>query len=74
MLRRIFRPKRDEVKEEWRRLPNKELFTLNSSPDNIRVTKTKRLRWGRGEECSTYRREKRCMQGLMENNEGNEKT
>jgi hypothetical protein len=44
-LRRIFGPKRDEVTGEWRRLHNKELYALYSSPNIIRVTKSERLRW-----------------------------
>ena len=31
VLRRIFGPKRDEVKEEWRKLHNEELNDLYSS-------------------------------------------
>ena len=45
MLRRIFGPKRDEVTGEWRRLHNEELYVLYSSPDIIRVIKSRRLRW-----------------------------
>jgi hypothetical protein len=45
MLRRIFGPKRDEVTQEWRRLHNKELYALYSSPNIIRVMKSRRLRW-----------------------------
>jgi hypothetical protein len=37
VLRRIFGPKRDEVRGEWRRLHNKELYALYSSPNIIRV-------------------------------------
>jgi hypothetical protein len=37
VLRRIFGPKRDEVTGEWRRLHNKELYGLFSSPNIIRV-------------------------------------
>jgi hypothetical protein len=44
MLRRRFRPRRDEVKWEWTRLHKKELYAVNSSPDIIRVIKSKRLR------------------------------
>jgi hypothetical protein len=40
-------PKRDEVKVEWRRLHNKELYTLYPSPNIIRVIKSRRLRWAR---------------------------
>jgi hypothetical protein len=45
LLSRIFGPKRDEVIREWRRLHNKELYALYSSPDIIRVIKLRRLRW-----------------------------
>jgi hypothetical protein len=56
VLRRIFGPKRDEVTGVWRRLHDKELYALYSSPNIIRVIKSRRLRWaghvacmGRGE-------------------------
>jgi hypothetical protein len=39
VLRRIFGPKRDEVTEEWRKLHNKELHDLYSSPSIIRIIK-----------------------------------
>jgi hypothetical protein len=44
VLRRIFGPKRDEVTGEWRRLHNKELYTLHSLPDIIWVIKSRILR------------------------------
>jgi hypothetical protein len=43
VLRRIFGPKRDEVTGEWRRLHNKKLYAQYSSPNIIRVIKSKRL-------------------------------
>jgi hypothetical protein len=45
VLRRTFGPKRDEVMAEWRKLHNKELHDLYSSPSIIRVIKSRRMRW-----------------------------
>jgi hypothetical protein len=45
VLRRIFGPKRDEATREWRRLHSKELNDLYSSPNIIRVIKSRRMRW-----------------------------
>jgi hypothetical protein len=45
VLRRIFGPKRDEVTGRWRRIHNEEIYALYSSPDTIRVIKSRRLRW-----------------------------
>jgi len=39
MLRRIFGPKRDEVKGGWRKLYNEELNDLFCSPNIVRVIK-----------------------------------
>jgi hypothetical protein len=60
VLRRIFGLKRDEVTGEWRRLHNKELYALYSSPDIIRVIKSRRQRWAghvarMGESRGAYR-------------------
>jgi hypothetical protein len=54
--RRIFGPKRDEVTGEWRRLHNKELYALYSSPTIIRVIKSRRLRWAEHVACMGERR------------------
>jgi hypothetical protein len=45
VLRRIFGWKRDEVTGGWRKLHNVELRNLYSSPNIIRMIKSKRLRW-----------------------------
>jgi hypothetical protein len=56
VLRSNFGSKRDELTGQWRKLHNKELNDLYSSPNIIRVIKSIRMRWegikhiwGRGE-------------------------
>jgi len=40
---------RDEVTGEWRKVHNEEYNDLYSSPNNIRVIKSRRIKWmGRG--------------------------
>jgi len=60
VLRRIFGPRRDEETGKWRRLHNKELNDLYSSPNIVRVIKSRRMRWAghvarMGEEREVYR-------------------
>jgi len=45
VLRRIFGPRREEVKGEWRSLHNEELNDLYSSSNILRVIKWRRMRW-----------------------------
>jgi hypothetical protein len=45
VLRRIFGPKRDEVTGDFRKLHNEELHKLYSSPNKIRMIKSRRMRW-----------------------------
>ena len=60
VLRRIFGPRRVEVTGKWRRLHNEELSDLYSSPNIVRVIKSRRMRWAghvmrMGEEVGVYR-------------------
>jgi hypothetical protein len=43
VLRKIFRPKRNEVTGEWRKLHNEELHDLYYSPSIIRIIKSRRM-------------------------------
>jgi hypothetical protein len=59
VLRRIFGPKREED-GSWRKLHNDELRSLYSSPNIVRVIKSRRMRWAGhvariGEGRSIYR-------------------
>jgi len=47
VLRRIFGTRRDEVKGEWTRLHDEELNYLYSSPNIVRVIKSRRMRCAR---------------------------
>jgi hypothetical protein len=60
VLRRIFGPKRDEVMGDWRKLHNEELHNLYSSPNIIRMIKSRKTRWAghvarMGEKRNAYR-------------------
>jgi hypothetical protein len=60
VLRMIFGPKSDVATGEWRKLHNKELRDLNSSPSIIRIIKLRRMRWEglaarMGEKRNAYR-------------------
>jgi hypothetical protein len=45
VLGKIFGPKRDEIKREWRKVHKERLNDLYSSPDSVRVKKSRRMRW-----------------------------
>jgi len=45
VLRRIFGPKRDEIRVEWRKLHNEEINDLYCPPNNLRVIESRRMRW-----------------------------
>jgi hypothetical protein len=60
VLRKIFGPKRDEVTGEWKKLHNKELHDLYSSPNIITIIKARRMGWmghvaRMGEKRNAYR-------------------
>jgi hypothetical protein len=60
VLRNIFEPKEDEVILRWRRLHKKELYGFCSSSNNIRVVKSRTVRWPghvarMGDERGAYR-------------------
>jgi len=59
VLRRIFEPKGDQVTRECRKL-HEEINDLYSSPRNVRVIKSRRMRWAghaarMGERTGVYR-------------------
>jgi hypothetical protein len=59
-LRRIFGSRRDKVTGEWRRLHNEEVNDLYTSPNIVRVIKSRRVRLAghvarMGEERGVYR-------------------
>jgi len=60
VLRRIFGPRREEETGEWGRLHNEEINDLYSSPNIVRMLKSRRMRWAghvarMGEERVVYR-------------------
>ena len=69
VLRRIFGPRRDKVTGEWRRLYTNVLNDLYTSPNIVRVIKSRRMRWAghvarMGEEWGVYR----VLVGKLEGN------
>jgi hypothetical protein len=68
--RRIFGPKRDEATGEWRRLHNEELNDLYSSPNIIRVIKSRKMRWaGHVALMGTQRGVYRILVGILKGRE-----
>jgi hypothetical protein len=56
---RIFGPKREED-GSWRKLRNDELHSLYSSPNIVRMIKSRRMRWA----GHVARMGERCLQGF----------
>jgi hypothetical protein len=59
VLRKIFGTKREED-GSWRKLHNDELHSLYSSPNIVRVIKSRRMRWA----GHVARMGERCLQGF----------
>ena len=57
MLRRLFGPRKDEVTGERRRLHSEQLNDLYSSPNIVRVIKSRRMRWAGHVACMGEERE-----------------
>jgi hypothetical protein len=66
VLRRIFGPKGDEVTGDCRRLHNEELHKLYSSPNIIRMIKSRRM----GRACSTNGEKRNAYRVLVGKPEG----
>jgi hypothetical protein len=45
VLRNIFGTRRGEVAKEWRRFHSEDLYDLYSSPNTIRMIKSRRVGW-----------------------------
>jgi hypothetical protein len=59
VLRRIFRPKRDEVTGEWRRLHNNELMVCT-----LKYHSGLQLKNEMGRTSNKYEGEEKCIQGF----------
>jgi hypothetical protein len=68
VFRRIFRPKRDEVIGDWRKLHNEELRSLYSSLSITRMIKSRRMRWT--EHVARMKEKTNAYRTLVEKPEG----
>jgi hypothetical protein len=58
VLRRTFGPKRDEIRDGWRKLDNEELHNLYYSPSINRKIKSRKMKWAENAACM----EAECIQ------------
>jgi hypothetical protein len=63
VLRKTFGPTRKEVTGNWIKLQNDELHAVYSSPNIIRVPKTRTMRWA-DRTCGMYGRQRKCIQSF----------
>ena len=68
VLKRIFGPKRDEVREKWKKLHNEELNDLYCSPYIVRVIKSRKNEMGGA--CGTHGDRRGVYRVLMGKHEG----
>jgi hypothetical protein len=73
VLRRMIEPKRDEVTGERRKLRNEEVKELYSSPNIIRVIKSRRMKWA-GHVERMEKGEEMCIQCFGGDTQGKEIT
>jgi hypothetical protein len=73
VLRRIFRPKNDEVIGGWIELYNEELHNLYSLPSIIRIIKSRKMRWS-GHVACMERNAYRILEGKPERKNTTRKT
>jgi hypothetical protein len=69
VLRRIFRPKTDEVTGGRRNLDNEELHDLYSSPSKPKIIKSRRIRW-EGHLARMVEKRTECRLLVGKSNEG----
>jgi hypothetical protein len=61
VLKRMFRPKRDEMTGDWRKLHNEQLHNLYSLPSIIRMIKSRVKEDEMGRVCGTNMGEEECI-------------
>jgi hypothetical protein len=74
-LRRIFGSKRGEIMGGWGKLHNKEFHNLYSSPNIIRMIRSRRMRWAGNTACIGEKRNAyRFLVGKAKKKETSRKT